>query len=697
MPLVAALGPAAEVPCQTLNGSGAEAERLRKEVTTFILASLPTVPIGEILPSLPTAQSIPYHEASARVRNCFQKSREIETWADLAQYAVADLFQVPNAGKLSVETLVDLALQAALAADATAPVGGTEPGVATQPTTFPGWEELSQILEWAAVTRSTGSFGDTFTVRGDLGELPSDVAEAWGHLQAMDLTGSHRTRDDSGVTPLQLLSGFSDRAHLAFCRRNLSTDTPTLEEIGSEIGVTRERVRQLQQKAEEEVRAAAAHQSNRRIRWAAHDLTRRLGVAFPREMLDEAAPCDGSEQSVLSRSLLLWLAGPYEESDGWLVRRGASLDAAWDDIHTQLEQIGKLTHSDAIHVLRDAGIVERAAETLLQRPKELISVGTELLPWAGSVADKAETVLQLLGRPATDQELVDHIGEGHARRSLRNRLMEEERFMRTDRDHFALRAWDVEEYSGISEEIAERIERAGGEALLDQVVNELLDTFDIAETSIRQYASAHRFVQQNGKIRLRSDEEIAVSSVDAITVAGVFRPSGDRLVITIDITSDTLRGSGRGVARPVAVALGATPGNEVVFAGDGQGEVRFVWRLDSASGPAMGSLADLATAVGVNLGDRLYLDFQIAHRCVRAYLVDDSDPLTQLVSICDGEDSEGDLAGMARCLGVETGAVRAVLRQRADDSILALLPAAIVDESLRGALQGLTDVLGDLD
>lgn len=693
VPAIAPIGTTGLLPAESLTGSGLEAKALRDEVTSYIITSLLEPPLGETFNFRRPSNLIPYHLGSVRARNCFQQNRAIKTWADLTSYSVDDLLQTDNAGHKSVKILIDLALQEVLATVDTA-VGSLTDATHHSTPAWIGSGDLETILEWTIATRATKTLGDALAVRADLGKLPADVADAWERLRSTELGQMVNTPSGNRPTALSLLTALTEREHTVFCRRNLAPGSPTLEEVGTEIGVTRERVRQLQQKAEKAVADAMEDESNRVVRWLVEDLRAQLGAALPDTMLDDVLPWDGSEEGATERRLLLWLAGPYVPSEGWLVRDATSLKEVWDVLETRLLTAEGLARTEAVAILGELGFVERAAEALLQDPKGMRVVGSELFPWTGSVADKAEVVLRLLGRPATDQDLVDHIGEGHARRSLRNRLMNEERFMRTDRDDFALRSWDLEEYSGISDEIAERIERAGGEAVLEQVVNELLDTFDVAESSIRQYAAAHRFVLSNGMIRLRADEEIVVTAADPITIPGVYRPSNDRLLVEFDVTSDTIRGSGRGIAQPIAMALGATPGKEVAFSWGGTDELRVVWRLESASGPAIGSLATVATRISAEVGDVLLADFNLAHRTARAHRVTPGELMATLRVVFGSAGDDVDL--IAAALGVERGAVRAVLRRRGDGHVVEELPGAQVDESLKSALKGLTDLLGDL-
>jgi hypothetical protein len=61
---------------------------------------------------------------------------------------------------------------------------------------------------------------------------------------------------------------------------------------------------------------------------------------------------------------------------------------------------------------------------------------------------------------------------------------------RVSRAQWALRKWEREEYTGISDEIAQRITEAGGLARLADVVDDLTSQFGVAAASVRVYAEA---------------------------------------------------------------------------------------------------------------------------------------------------------------------------------------------------------------
>ena len=133
--------------------------------------------------------------------------------------------------------------------------------------------------------------------------------------------------------------------------------------------------------------------------------------------------------------------------------------------------------------------------------------GEHLMVWSRNVVDKSVALLAVRREPADADTLVDLVGEGHNVSGVRARFFEDERLMRVNRTDWALRAWELEEYTGITDEIAQRIEEADGQANLDAVVNEVVRQFNVKEFSVLAYTTAPMFLVENGLIRLRGDDE----------------------------------------------------------------------------------------------------------------------------------------------------------------------------------------------
>ena len=603
---------------------------------------------------------------------------------------------------------------------------------ASVPTGMLGWTTpirdsgpvIELIEHWASSRRRALTFGDVFQLSSTLGDPAPSLQKLWQHLAGMPLPIDSELILEPVACAWRILSGLEERDRQVFYWRVLVVPQLTLEQVGARLNLTRERVRQLEKALEGMIRQQLVSPANHPLCWMLDDLRGNLGIAFREEWLEDLEDvrlvsdfiqlqtCRGLDDSLPSEvyehtrarihlehllEFVLWLAGPYSFVQGWLVNKPKLFSGLESELARAAKESVGLPVERALEILADAGLTERARLAFLaevEMPK-LRRIDEVLYPWSGTVADKAEVILAIVGRPASDAELVEMIGEGHARQSLRNRLFQEQRFMRVDRDLFALRSWGLEEYSGISQEIAERIERSGGEAIFEDVVEELLRTFDISESSIRQYAATPRFIREDGRIRLREDLNIVVEADDPLSVAGVYRPGPNRLRWAVDVTDDTLRGSGRGIPVALAVALGLSPGHEQAYDWRTGHQLRVLWRLDSPSGPELGSIAVLVSPTGVSVGDQVVLEFDTEHHKVAAERVPPGSDIEQITIALTGlRGLGGPLESLGRALDVDPGSVRAVLRRRGDDHLLTRLPTPEVDDQLRTAISDLTEFLG---
>ena len=678
-------------------GFGAEAATARSEFVALLVRNAKYKPLYRVFPNLGSTAQIPYDRVPVRVRNCFLRGKSLMTWNDFCETTVAELLSVRNAGVLSVSALLDLALVEAITLD----IDGVDTDSSQHRTedskirddrvdTVPrSMLELrvGEVAQWATYRRSASTFGDIFALRPELVGLPDDVRPALESL--LDLTLEVDPVPD--LDPLSILSVLSEKAQEIFVRKKLAWDT--VRTIANDLGVTDQAIRQSVQRSEAKLADALDSGAYRSLRWLVSDLRQSVGSAYPIDRLaevDELAPWRWDTRRT---GFLLWMAGPYIQRDAWLVTGGTRVS----DLKNHIAGLCDIKHAptvgDIVSDLSSRGIVERAGRALVDDPDRFRIIDGHVFAWGKTIVDKAVTVLSLLGRPATDQEILDNIGGDRALKTVRNRLLEDPFFVRTDRNHFALREWNLEEYSGISEEIAERIQRAGGVAVLEDVIHELLSTFTVSESSIRQYAAAHRFVMRDGFIWLRTDEEIEIPESNPLNVAGTYQPTPNRLRYVVEVTADTLRGSGRGLPRPIAVALGVTPGREQAYVSSDGKLLRLVWRMKAANGPHMGSLSCFCAREQVAVGDRLVLDFDTTGITVDVFVVTSAMSINEQVVRLTGIDDLDPQTALAKALGVHEGAVRDALRGRGEDALVDSLPECEVDPALKRVPDALADTL----
>ena len=419
------------------------------------------------------------------------------------------------------------------------------------------------------------------------------------------------------------LDRLQERDRHVFVTRTLEVlgSVPTLNELAVAWDITRQRVEQLQRRAEESIRTQLDEEQS--VRALGNDLRTALGVAFPLaalhtvpELATMVAPegQPSTERNATIRRTAVWFAGFYLK-DGWaLARRGIRPQAMLKGLPERAQARGHLTYSEAVSELKDKGLAPQAADALLgDDPPSMKLFGGVFLHWADSLTDKAEALLRWLDRPAKDAELLDLIGEKRSLRGFRNRLTEDERFAFTkDRSAFVLREWGLDEPVGLSDAIAAWIEKAGGEALVAEMVPDVANQGGWAKTSVRTYASAPRFVTKDGRVRLRgTDEPFEAPPTDPATHPRVERVSGsDQVRYIIEVISDTLRGSGRVVPTVLATTLGVDPGHERTFTSVSGGIVRIGWSITSPQ-PNISSVRALAESIEVEVGDHMAFDFDL--------------------------------------------------------------------------------------
>ncbi len=202
-------------------------------------------------------------------------------------------------------------------------------------------------------------------------------------------------------------------------------------------------------------------------------------------------------------------------------------------------------------------------------------------------------------------------------------------------------------------------------------------------------------------VRRRTSADPFPTVAPVTATAGCYLLSRDTLSWRIEVSSDTLRGSGRIMPESIAGWLGVTPGNQRVLAAEG-GTVRMTWPLTSANGPAIGSIRYMADRVSAQAGDQLLLTIRrdqgtIACSRVDAVAVAAShgfERLALLTGIPNGDGEAAFLHRLGTALGVRgtRAAVSAELRQRGEAALASLVPAETASPDLDLAIDALKDL-----
>ncbi|KAA9374999.1 hypothetical protein F5972_28970 [Microbispora cellulosiformans] len=379
----------------------------------------------------------------------------------------------------------------------------------------------------------------------------------------------------------------------------------TLDELAQRFSVTRERIRQIERDLRDHVlewlRSPAAAPLNAHLAW----LRTRLGSAVPADDLAAAVPWHRTELITLAipawRFVRTLLTG-YDQVDGWLVAGGA------DELREKTRQLfadGPRPLDEAVAQVAQLGVREDVAERWLASVPQLRVLDGHVVPWPRSMGDKAEAVLAVSGAPLTPEEIQARIGEDYSLVGLRNQLAADERFIRLDRSKYGLRRWGGEEYLGIREMISREIERAGGEASVSTIVDNLTSRYDVSESSIRAYAGGPGFERtQRGYIRVagQAQGEPYQPRRDVSMTRRCFRSRDGRWWHRVDVNAEHLRGSGSPLPTGFAAHLGMAPGGQLTVS-TSSGEVVISWHNQ----PTIGSIRNVLADYNASDGDHVFL------------------------------------------------------------------------------------------
>ncbi|GAP46088.1 uncharacterized protein SAZU_0823 [Streptomyces azureus] len=484
-----------------------------------------------------------------------------------------------------------------------------------------------------------------------------------------------------------LISDWGERQLAVAAGRTFGQNRISLENLGEQFGVSRERARQIQVELEKKLQLWLHSDSGRPFLshlLAVQDL---LGPVATEAELRQLHP--GHELTVPALGLPLWqltasLLPDRTWTSGWLVE--GNLDERIEQTRAELTRLcgeSAPTWAEAVELLRQLGIHETAAEEWLLVVKGFRVTEGHLLPWGRSVNDRAEAVLMLVGRPLAMEDLLTRLDDGTALASLRNQIQSDDRFMRRDRDLYGLRRWGGVEYLGIREMIIRELESAGGEAKSEDIVTTLCSQFDVSDRSVRAYLAAPEFERfKRGWVRVAAHTETGTADYqprrDVAQTRRCFQTGQGTWWYRLDVNGEHLRGSGFTIPAGFAAHLGLAPGGRLELSHD-VGDIQLVWRNQ----PTCGSLRPLLETMGAVEGDHVFVAAKDGHLKALRLAEEPGTNLTDTqralrLMALSGQVTEKDMpAVLGRRIGLADATtmdeVLAHLRVRGDKDILELL------------------------
>lgn len=474
----------------------------------------------------------------------------------------------------------------------------------------------------------------------------------------------------------RLLGTLDERTRDIFVARVLQQSPETLQEIGDRYGVTRERIRQIEHRSAHALRKLLQNQpAYALVKQQAETLLASVGSVAPQqhpylqEVLTEIFGWDWTPEQV---AFLFWAAGPYTLENGlwtheqrWNPQRArAALDALASDAGLSLVELQE--------AMANLGCLPMFAEEVARTSLRVESLLDRYFIGNLTIPEKCLAALHHAGEPLTVEQMLERTGMTNPARSVTNALQADEQFVRTSRQHYALRSWGLEEYGGISEAIRNAIVTRGGIASVQELMAEISTTYGVRAMSVRQYAQAPMFVLEGDRVRLRRPDEPYTYDLSSLPSKRSFYRYGRRVVLFVDVNDETLRGSGTAIAPDIAVALGALPEAPVRYVNPGA-SLCVTWPRTSGLGATLGSLREPCRLHGAQVGDRLRLTFDrdngmVEYASISSAFLNDLPPLARVRVLTGIDDSNPKHIErrLDEALEYPLAGVVAVLRNRGD-------------------------------
>ena len=384
--------------------------------------------------------------------------------------------------------------------------------------------------------------------------------------------------------------------------RLLRVPPKTLEEIGSLVGVTRERIRQIQSRVEGKIRMALG----RELRIIAWTLKEQLDHIIPEcefeRRIEELLPDDPPLTKGLFRQRLI-------TAMGYTLQEGVYLDKQASRV---VEEIG----ASARKLADDVGLVDDE-QLIAELPSE---DWRRFWPWLrercglhdlhgslgirDSAKARAKAALLSVGRPATREEIAAVCGLEEAR--IGGHLSNIASVARADKDRWGLKEWIDDEYDGIVGEIIQRIAEDGGVTTTDRLLREIPGQFDVSASSVRAYMQTPKFVIRDGCISMANVSSLPLRHLDDV-IDG--RDGNGAPYSRFTVEARFFDGySVTGIPPEFAKALGCKPdeGKSVRIANlPGCRDLSIRWPLASTTGASLGYLADPLRQLGAQPGQRV--------------------------------------------------------------------------------------------
>ena len=574
-----------------------------------------------------------------RTRNCLLGARLMEGDSALT---VRQFLRVPNFGRKSLKDLlftVERFLNECIrigsrdSQDAAEASEGTpdDPNALDTATTSAQtppmpWGDAGQILN--PLLAAASELHGVKTLADGLSPQVMELANRMGIASAVDaIRIGLVTEGTPGLVSITLsrvalaIDTASEAERTIIEHRMLRTPRTTLAEVGAQVGVTRERIRQVQARIERKVRTALGKD----MRIVASVLKERLGhvaeESAVERQVEELLPADQGLATRLFRRGLL-------DEIGFTLDNGVFLDKrATKELRDIRAGTRKL--ADDVGLVDEQEFIESLPSEEWRRFWPWVRERCGLFDLIGSLGirdsgkARAKAALISIGCPATPEEVARMCG--FSVNKTRSHLSVIPSVVKADKDRWGLNEWVDDEYDGITGEIIQRIEEDGGATTIERLMTELPRKFGVNPVSVRAYMQTAKFTIRDGWISLASKSSIRLRDLDDV-IDG--RDDTDAPYWTFSVEARYFDGySVPSVPPEIARALGCAPDSGENVQIENLPDCRDLsirWPLASITGASLGYVGEPLRRLGLEPGERARIT--IKGPCLVQLTVDDSSP-----------------------------------------------------------------------
>lgn len=589
------------------------------QIAELALERLSRWTIGQIFPGLPSSIALADLPLPTRARNVLSRGN-CYLAGDLQGEELSDILDWPQVGVGTVDSILRALADAAT--ESASPVLTTRrergrhrqasaPGAGGEPRETAIIRDLHVIANWYAALGQPGMP----LLGGDLPvDAPTEVAEARHRLEQVTARDvfDHDRADLDVAELLQLsISALDERAQEILARRFFADHPETLEELGRSMGVTRERIRQIEGKARANMveflePGDSLLEPLSTLGLVAGAVRDAVGTVTPLDELIARFP--SLARRVKATAQPAWrvldrLDDAYEIEDGWCaaptIAGAQAVTLARLQESADAHGVVQLDDVEALNPRRTGGGPERfLGEWLTYCGYQLR--GNHVFTRTSSVGDWAASILSAGGAPMASQEILDRIGVDRSLGSLKNAMGIDDRFERVDRDQWALASWGLDSYIGVRALVREEVARSDGRIALDDLVARITGKYSVTANSVVAYASSAPFRVKNGMVTLDTAGR-CVRKTPERTRRLYRRRSA--WVLRLKITKEHQRGSGFVAPMAVAGLLQMQPGETLMLDSE-LGPQSVNW---NGNQPCFGSIRRFLVAADVAIDTEVFL------------------------------------------------------------------------------------------